>query len=197
MKKHIFTTVLIICSLIVFGQEGEKEEHPHLLEAKEWGSEFFTFPISFANEIPFSGYEEAVFPPGWSNQESQEFWSYVFAWNVEAITPLTIQDFETNLNSYFDGLMDIQNRKNGFTILESRATIVKNKDFTTGDHYIGSIYLYEGRYTKRMMTLYVMAEQHYCKIAKETTVVFRFSPKPFDAEIWNALNKVSIIEGCK
>ncbi len=189
MKKHLISTVLICCSFLMFSQE---KEHNHILEAQEWGSEFFTFPIHFAKEIPYTGYEEAVFPTGWSKEDSPEFWSYVFAWKIEASAPVTIEDFEINLQYYFDGLLDIQNRKNGFTILETRASIVKDKEYIEGDHYIGSIYLYESRYTKKMMTLYTQAEQHYCKKNKETTIIFRFSPKTFDAEIWNSLQTVTL-----
>jgi len=192
MKKYILSCTLILCSIFVIAQEEEKVEHDSILDAAPWGSEFFTFPISFAPAIPYQGYEEAVFPPGWSNEESPEFWSYVFAWKIDAATPLTTEDFETNLSLYFDGLMDIQNRKNGSTILATTAAITRDDTIESIQEYTGTLYLYEGRYTNKMMTLYTLAEQYYYKKEKQTTVIFRFSPASFDADIWKSLKGVTL-----
>ncbi|WP_415371219.1 hypothetical protein [Patiriisocius sp. Uisw_047] len=52
MKKHILSWALILCSFFVIAQEEEKAEHDSILDAAQWGSEFFTFPISFAPAIP-------------------------------------------------------------------------------------------------------------------------------------------------
>lgn len=197
MRKYIIATVLLFCSFISFAQE-EAFIQEHLLNVKSWGSEFFTFPISFAREIPYIGYEEAVFPPGWSNQESNQFWSYVFAWKVDAHSPLLIEDLKTNLNRYFDGLLDSQNKQNGSTILVTSASMVKDdtldkKNNNTFTSYKGSVYLFEGRYTQKMMTLYMTAEQSFCEKEQKTTVMFRFSPQLFEEAIWQELNAVSLV----
>lgn len=65
-----------------------------------------------------------------------------------------------------------------------------NKDAV--NFYKGSIYLFEGRYTQKMMTLYMQAEQHYCKKEDKAIIVFRFSPQLFEEAIWKSLKKVKL-----
>jgi len=196
MLKYIIATILVFCSFIIIAQEKELEQE-HILNTQNWDSEFFDFPIRFAREIPYTGYEEAVFPTGWSNQESDQFWSYAFAWKIDAAQLITIENLKTNLNRYFDGLLDSQNRQNGSTILVTNTSMVKDDDLNKKQddrsrYYKGSIYLFEGRYTQKMMTLYTTAEQHYCEKEQKTTIMFRFSPQLFEEAIWKELNAVSL-----
>ncbi|WP_432410698.1 hypothetical protein [Rasiella sp. SM2506] len=196
MKQYIFTTSLLFCSLFLLAQDTEKK---HLLKADTtWTQEIFTFPIGFAQEIPLEGYEEAIFPPGWSKEESPDFWSYIFAWDVKAEAPLTTTHFETYLEYYFDGLMNIRDLKNGETILPTNALFIKSQESENTSYFTGKIRLYEGRYTKEMMILHVLATQYYCKTEKKTVVVFRFSPKEFGNPIWDVMNAIPLVAAaCK
>lgn len=196
MKQYIIIISLLLCSFLLFGQEAETK---HLLKADTtWSQEIFTFPIGFAQEIPLEGYEEAIFPPGWSNKESPEFWSYIFAWNVKAETPLTTTNFEIYLQYYFDGLMNIRDLKIGETILPTNALFIKLEETENTSYFTGKIRLYEGRYTKEMMLLNVLVTQYYCNVDQKTLVIFRFSPQPFDAKFWDTMNVVPLVdEFCK
>jgi hypothetical protein len=193
MYKYIVTTSsLLFFSVLFFGQQFEEKQ---LLKTPvTWSTELFTFPIGFAQEIPLEGYEEALFPPGWSKQEGPEFWSYIFAWNVIATTPLTATDFETYLQYYFDGLMNIKDLGNGTTVLPTNALCIKSEEIGNTSLFTGKIRLYEGRYSKKMMILNVLATQYFCKKDKKTVVVFRFSPQPFGAAIWGTMNAVQLVE---
>jgi len=186
----IIKFVLLITTQLLFAQDEKVAAHESFFTETEWGSEFFPFPISFAPEIPLEGIEEAVFPPGWGNTESPEFWSYVFVWKVKTPAPLTIQELETYLQYYFDGLLDIKNRKNGSTILPT-STLLKN---TTANSFIGTVHLFEGRYTQKMMYLHTFITQEYCKASKEAIIVFKFSPKGFNHPVWKDFKKLSLKE---
>lgn len=190
MLKYITVTSLLFLSFFMNAQE---TEHKKLLETT-WGAELFTFPINFARGIPLDGYEEAIFPKGWATEESPEFWSYIFAWNVTAEVPLTSSNFEAYLEMYFDGLMDIANIKNGDTILPTNALFIKSEEVENKSQYTGKIRLYEGRYTKKMMILNVLATQYFCETEKKTVVVFRFSPAEFEKPIWNTMNSIKLID---
>lgn len=191
MLKYIATIAILFLS---FSMNGQEIEHEKLLNTETWGSEMFTFPIRFAREIPLEGYEEAIFPKGWAKEESPEFWSYIFAWNVTAEAPLTSSNFEAYLEIYFDGLMDIRNIKNGETILPTNALFIKSKEVENTSQYTGKIRLYEGRYTKKMMILNVLATQYFCEKDKKTIVVFRFSPAEFGNPIWDTMNSIKLID---
>ncbi len=192
MNSTIITTVVLLFTLQFF--YAQEEEHESFFTETEWNSEFFEFPINFAREIPLQGIEEAIFPPGWGKPESPEFWSYMFVWNVKAQAPLTTDNFEEYLQIYFDGLMDIQNLQNGKTILPTNALFVTTEEEEKTSHYTGKIRLYEGRYTKKMMILNVLATQHYCNEQQKTVVIFRFSPAKFGKPIWDTMNSVKLFE---
>ena len=186
MKTTTITIlVLLLTTQFFFAQE---EVHESFFTKTEWTSEFFTFPIHFAREIPLEGIEEAVFPPGWGKTESSEFWSYLFVWNVKTPTPLTLQELETYLNYYFDGLLDINNRQNGTTVLPT-STLLKNIADT---NFIGTVHLFEGRYTQKMMYLHTRITQEYCEKTKEASIVFKFSPKGFNAPIWQQFHNIKL-----
>ncbi|WP_350288473.1 hypothetical protein [uncultured Croceitalea sp.] len=186
------STTIIICLSIALLVNAQESNHNHILSTPNWGSEFFDFPIRFAKEIPYKGYEEAVFPKGWAKEDSHEFWSYAFAWKIETIKALTTKDFETHLQHYFDGLMDIKNQKNDTSILATKASITANSSNSHAPTFYGSIYFYEGRYTKKMMTLFVMAEISYRKEENKSIVLFKFSPKFYNHKIWQILNSIKI-----
>ena len=57
-------------SLISFGQENES-----VLSAPDnWLSEIIPFPLGFAQQIEFVGFEDLRFSPEWSDSTSQQFW---------------------------------------------------------------------------------------------------------------------------
>ncbi len=86
--KNILTIVLLLSySVLLLGQE---KEHLYFLETDStWRKEMFLFPISFAPDIHYQGVEDARFPVGWEKQDSPNFWSYAFAWNIEQSGKIT------------------------------------------------------------------------------------------------------------
>jgi len=188
--KNIIVIITISFCIVTNAQETEYE---HILNAPDWGSEFFDFPISFAPDIPYNGYEEAVFPKGWSQQDSNAFWSYAFAWQIDTKTELPPLEIETQLERYFNGLMDIKNREDGKTILPTKVTLVQQEISGEVESFVGSVRLYEGRYTKKMMILYAKASIHRCKENNETIILFKFSPRLYDKTIWQELDRINII----
>ena len=190
MKNYICSTICLCLCFLMFAQE---TKHDNLLNAdNSWSKEIFTFPIGFAQEIPLEGYEEAIFPKGWSKIESDEFWSYIFAWNVKVSNPLTTTKFEDYLELYFDGLMNIHTIKKGDSIVPANALFETSAITGSSIEYTGKIRLYEGRYTNKMMYLYVLASQHFCEKQQKSVVVFRFSPKQFEHTIWETLSSVKL-----
>ena len=87
MKRLILLTfiLLIVGQLMSFGQEQETV----LNSPDNWRKEIIAFPIGFAPEIKFKGFEDIRFAPGWSDSTSNEFWTYTFVWYIEKDQPMT------------------------------------------------------------------------------------------------------------
>lgn len=190
-KNALLIVVFLFHSMVVLSQE---EEHPDVLATDStWGKEFFEFPIRFAQKIAFSGIEDARFPKGWGDEESSEFWSYAFGWNIDREKAISEDDMEVNLQYYFDGLLGLEGAsERDEKILKTRALFIQTE--TLGDRvfYIGKIKTFDTRFTKKPMTLHVQVEQQYCKQIGKTMVLFKFSPKPFDMGIWQKLEEVKL-----
>lgn len=171
------------------------EDNLYLLKSeKSWNKEIFTFPLSFAPGIKHIGIEEAHFPKEWRDQSSSSYWSYVFAWNVDHNTALTSSELEEKLNIYFDGIMKVVNKKKSFDIPKAVTTITKNNGKGDVSKFEGVINTYDSFITEKNISLNVKVEKHPCKENNTSIILFRFSPKSFDHEIWNMLDGIQLRE---
>ncbi len=190
MKNNTIVIILLLHSILIFGQE---QEHVDLLETDStWGKEIFKFPLSFAKEIPYEGIEEARFPKNWAKRDSSDFWSYAFVWSINInAAELTEKELETDLQTYFDGLMRIKEKRDNEVFIQSTvALFLEKNDAKESSQYIGKVRTHDAFFDKKPMTLNVLVEKHYCEQQKKTIVLFRFSPKEFGHDIWLKLGEV-------
>lgn len=187
MNKHIVTILLLFFCILSYSQEEESLEV--FTTDSTWKKEIIKFPISFAQDINYEGFEDLRFPQGWSNQESPNFWSYVWAWNINGIEKPSVSDLEKNVQLYFDGLLGLDFYKiNDVKTPKTNAVFIKKGN----TQYVGKVKTVDTRYTKKPMTLHVQAESHYCEQTKKAIIVYRFSPKPFENDVWNTLKSVKL-----
>lgn len=170
-----------------------KKDNVNLLETDTtWRKEIFNFPIHFAKEINYEGFEEAQFPEGWRKKDSPDFWSYVFAWNINLNTELTANELETNLQIYFDGLMKVINKDPELVLPKTIAQFHKKEDANNISRYTGKVEIFDAFVTNKPMTLNVSIDKYYCEQKKKSIILFRFSPKEFGNDIWGKLKKVTL-----
>lgn len=186
--KEIIKITIILFSIVVFGQQ---EPHKELFKTDStWIKEIIDFPISFAPDINYEGFEDLRFPQGWSKENSPNFWSYVWAWEIVDKGPITEEALEKNIQRYFDGLLGLEFYNiDGKYVRNSNAVFVKTKDA----QYVGKVKTFDTRYTKAPMTLNVLATSYICTEEKKRIILFRFSPKPYNHEVWNTLKTVKLI----
>ena len=156
-----------------------------------WGKEVFTFPLRFAKEIKYEGFEEAHFPKGWIKEESPEFWSYAFVWYINLQEELTAKEIEKSIQIYFDGLMISVNKEEGKTLLKTTAKISKIEASNGVSNFSGTVLIYDSFVTKKPLLLNVHIEKKDCKSNKKSLVLFRFSPKNYKHNIWEMLRKIT------
>ena len=192
MKIKSILNILAFCfSIVLMGQE---EERPDIIQLDStWGKELFTFPLGFARDIHYQGFEEARFPKGWNDTGSPFFWTYTFAWSIKHETLLTAQELEVDMQYYFDGVMSIDlERKTDSTIAYTSALFLEKEKIMNHSKLVGKIKTWDHFTTKRPISLYVKVDQFYCEAQKETLLLFRFSPKEFDDEIWNIMSAITL-----
>ena len=180
-------------AILAFGQE---EQNLEVFETDStWIKEIIEFPIGFAQEIKYEGFEDLRFPHGWSKEDSPNFWSYVWAWSINDVGELTEYELEKNIQYYFDGLLGLDiYKKEEKPVRKTNALFIKKDN----SHFVGKVKTLDTRYMKKPMQLNVLVETHYCEHEKKRIIHFRFSPKPFEDNVWNTLNEVKLIrDSCK
>lgn len=191
MKNLIIIATLLLCSTICNAQE-ETTLQVFKTTDSTWLNEIIKFPLGFAKEINYEGYEDLKFAKNWRKQDSPDFWSYTFAWHVKGIHNPNTTTLEQQLKRYYDGLMTAVNKKKDFKIPETTVLFIKNESNTLDTNYIGKIKTYDSFNTKAMITLNVRAKMHYCDLKKETIMVFNLSPQTFDGGIWERFKALEI-----
>lgn len=191
--KHVITTLLLCYSIVAYGQE---EQNLEVFKTDStWIKEIIEFPIGFAQEIKYEGFEDLRFPQGWSKEDSPNFWSYVWAWSINDFGEVTESELETNIQYYFDGLLGLDFYKIDEKHVRNTNTVFLKKD---NSQYVGKVKTFDARYTKKPMTLNVLVETYYCEQEKKRIILFRFSPKSFGHDVWNTLKEVKLMSDvCK
>ena len=168
----IYTALFSFC----FAQE----RGTFLQAPSEWRYEKLEFPLSFAPSLPLKGYEEVYFAPDWNKEESENFWTYAFAWILEEPIEFQKSTFENYLTTYYDGLMKVAGA------VEEIATEVTLA--ATDNGYQGEVKTLDGFFTKKRLLLYLSIEAS----SNPNYWLFKLSPKERKHSNWTELNKVQI-----
>ena len=189
--RSIFLLFFLLASTLCWAQ---KEESRYLFEIDStWTREIFPFPIGFAQDIPYEGFEDAIFTPGWAKPESPQYWSYVIGWAIQAEKPLETTDLEVNMERYFNGLMRVaEQQKENEAVLPTTALFVNTETHGDETFFTGKIRVYDNFKGKQMMTLYFQVHQYFCPESKAGVLVFRCSIKPFEDAIWEELKAIPL-----
>ncbi|KGL62588.1 hypothetical protein [Polaribacter sp. Hel1_85] len=170
----------------VLGQE--KEDLSILKNTKNWKKEIIKFPIDWAPNLKLKGFEELLFSPKWSDKKSDQFWSLVISWSIEAKENLSKKQLEYNLKSYFDGLMKPNHWAKDFP--DPEVSFIKNYDHT----FNGKMTFFDGFYSGKIITVNIQVEQTFCENNNKTIIIFRLSPKEKRHKIWKTLNELELNE---
>jgi len=190
MKYVLLFMALLSCSIFSIAQ---KPEDPGVLDTdSSWKKEIFHFPLNFAKEINYTGIEDARFPTGWGNKDSVAFWSYAFAWHINLGATLTERELESNLQIYFDGLMRAVNSDKEAILESTIALFIKKGPASDTPRFVGKIRVFDAFFTKKPMILNVLVDRYFCKQEKNHILLFRFSPREFESEIWKKLKEVKL-----
>jgi hypothetical protein len=192
-KKSILILILLtIYSVITFGQEKET-----VLSAPDnWISEIIPFPLGFARSIDFVGFEDLRFAPGWSDSTSQEFWAYTFVWYIEKGPAMTESKLTEAFNSYYDGLMGVDNHNQADSTNSKRLDKTLCLFVKTDDGFVGKMRVYDRFFTKDYMTLNIKVKESFCPKMNKQIIFCDISAMSFDHEVWDTFNDVVLSVEC-
>jgi hypothetical protein len=193
-KKTLLLIILIsISSAISYCQE-----HETVLTAPEnWKSEIIPFPIGFASDIDFVGFEDLRFAPDWSKIESENFWTYSFVWYIETYGAMTESKLTEFFGSYYDGLMDVNSNNQADTSNSNQLDKAFCLFIKTDEGFKGKIRTHDKFFTKNYITLNIKVKEVFCPDMNKQIITCDISPKAFDHEVWRLFDDVKLKVKCE
>ncbi|WP_103068326.1 hypothetical protein [Aquimarina sediminis] len=189
-------TVPFILIALLFIQCNENKTNKNLLNAPEnWRGEVIEFPLEFAPSLQYSGIEYVRFAPGWGKEGNLDYFSYVFAWDLYNDPQLSTGKLESDIETYFDGLMSVvsgENQNSVPSFSRSKAFFEKVNDSV----YIGKVLTHDAFTSKKAVSLNILVNYSFCKQQNNHFVVFMISPQGPEHQIWKTLKKINLEQDC-
>ncbi|WP_299525380.1 hypothetical protein [Winogradskyella sp.] len=194
--KQLFAFLVLLYSIASFAQDHNELE---ILEADStWTKEFIKFPLSFAPDIDYEGYEDIRFAQNWKKPSSSEFFTYAFVWNINLEEVPTVEMLNEYMALYYDGLMTLVNKDKDVIVPHSKIQFEKENNNAELSIFKGQMDVYDAFFTQEVISLYAKVEAYYCKNQHKYVLLFRIATKSFDDAVWEKLKKVKLVANfCK
>lgn len=183
------TSILILAFLFSFYVRAQDNANLNVTYFSEqplgWKYELIPFPLGFAPEINFKGNEELLFSPGMYKKEQDDYFSYVFVWQVEGRDALSLTEIEQSFTQYYFGLQK--------AVSENKLTqevSVRFKGNNVKSH--GEILWVEPFVTAKPQKLNVVVTQTICALSQEIQIYAQVSPQKSSHPIWKKMSKIDV-----
>jgi len=169
----------------------EPEATPELLPKTPpgWRFERIDFPLSFAPDLKFTGFEELRFAPGMFDAKSDTYFTYIFAMQINNDVTLNAKTLKDLFETYYRGLCKKVAKGKEFDIDESKIVAAVREDHYESPHsrrFMVTLESYDPFVTGKPLTLN-LAVLVTDKGKKEHRLFASVSPKPLDDPVWKVL----------
>ena len=191
--NYIMLAVLTLCHSI----HADAQEF-RLTAPANWGGETITLPPGFAKDMSLKGVEHIRFAPGMMDAQSDTFFCYAFAFELQSQPKLTEETVKAEFLKYYRGLSKaVLNGKPpekdfaefGMELEVSSPSSKKPGDTDTATvEYVGKLEWVEPFATKKSQQLNV--EIRTWSSGDRNYLFASVSPQKRDAAIWLQLRKI-------
>lgn len=186
--------ISICMSLILSMVSGESASKSELLPITptDWRYERIDFPLPFAPEIKYDGFEELRFAPGMFDAKADTYFTYIFAMKITNDVSVDADWLKSFMETYFRGLcrtvakdtkFDIEVSKISATVQEDHYEAKDSRHFTlllnSFDPFV------TGKPLKLRLEM-VVVKNH----GNGHRIFAAVSPKPVESSIWKQLRKL-------
>ena len=169
----------------------EPQPQPELMPPTpaDWRFERIDFPLSFAPDLKYKGFEELRFAPGMFKPESDTYFTYVFAMKITDDVTLDAPALQSLLETYFRGLCRTVAKEKKFDIDTSKITAqvrADQPDSPPTRNFSATVASFDAFVTGKPLTLNL--EMIVIDTSPTDHRIFAaISPKPVDSPIWKLL----------
>ena len=194
LHKEGSTMTMIHMSLVCLALGAAPKVASELLpETPEgWRFERIDFPLPFAPDLKYTGFEELRFAPGMFDAKSDTYFTYVFAMRITNEFKVSAVDLKSFLETYFRGLCRMVSKDTNFKIDPSKISAVVQEDHFEAQrarHFRITLSSFDPFVTGKPLMLNL--EILVVKMSPTDHRIFAaISPQPTGASIWKLLRKL-------
>ncbi len=168
-----------------------------------WREERIPFPLGFAPQMKYRGFEELRFGPGMFRPASDTYWTYAFFWWLDGKQEFDEAALKRDLELYYRGLTRSVGSSRGFKFDLNRVTAevtpvkageASGTTKTKGDYrrprYTVKLRTYDVFATGKELELRGEISLRYFKDLKRTWVWINVSPMKSDDAVWKSLRAI-------
>ena len=186
IATHLTLLLFTACSEPAAGSELLPETPP------DWRFERIDFPLPFAPELKYKGFEELRFAPGMFNAKSDTYFTYIFAMKItNDDVAIDAKVLKTLLETYFRGLCRTVAKGTDFEIDASKISATVREDHyeaPASRHFRVTLDSYDPFVTGKPLKLHL--EMLVVRVKQNDHRIFAaVSPKPTDSPVWKLLRK--------
>lgn len=183
-----------MCLLLLLIASGEPGTRPELLPETptDWRFERIDFPLSFAPDLKYDGFEELSFAPGMFDAKSDTYFTYIFAMKITNDISMDAGWLKVLLETYFRGLCKTVVKKSGFKVDVSKISATVQEDHFEAQfsrHFTVTLDSYDpfvtGKPLKLRLEMLVVRKNR-----TDHRIFAAVSPKPADSPVWNVLRRL-------
>lgn len=182
----------ILTCLLLLGQASQLHAQPEtpiiMDQPTAWGYERIDFPLGFAQEIPFEGFEELRFAPGWSKRDSPNYFTYAFAASITNRGKVKQKEIIQFLNDYYKGLSAAVAGGKDFKVDVSKITVELQKQGK--DRYHAEVLFFDSFNKGEAVELHMEMKIYPNKKAGTATLLTLVSSKDKSDPIWEELHEI-------
>lgn len=157
-----------------------------------WRSERHEFPLEWAPSLPYKGLADLLFAPGFNDENSPEFFSYIGFWWIQGQPRIDAAQLQKDLLNYYRGLSDDFAKEAKFNADLNRVSV--NLKETSGV-FQGDISTYSGG--GKLITLHTDAIARLCEQSDHTVIFFILTPQERGGKFWKQAKLIGESFRCK
>ena len=158
----------------------------------DWRYERIEFPLPFAPELKYDGFEELGFAPGMFNAKSDTYFTYIFAMKITNEVSIDVKLLKSLLETYFRGLCRTVAEGTDFVIDASKISATVREDHYEAQHsrhFTVTLDSYDpfvtGKRLKLRLEMLVIDRDQ-----NDHRIFAAVSPKPADSPVWKLLREL-------
>jgi hypothetical protein len=164
-----------------------------------WRTERIEFPIPFAKDLDYKGFEDLRFAPGMFKPEAPDYFSYAFVFWIDGPMSFEPPSIEKDLLKYYKGLCGAVAKSRKLDIDLSKIAVQVKKLDKKGklggeeaDRFEATIEMVDVFVTGKPLTLRLECWGRAAGTAKRSCFLAIASPKEKSEAVWETLHKIQV-----